>query len=74
MIGLFTAMEVDDAMYFVTVEAIVRFNDEDYAKIRWLDDGAVTFEPAIKLVEGNMFFDNIDACRAFYKPKETTND
>lgn len=74
MIGLYTCFDHDDGTYVVQVEAIVKFNNEDYARLRWPDDGAITFEPIHKLVESGTFFDDAEKCHAFYKPKETTND
>ena len=75
MIGLYTCFDVhDDGTYVVQVEAIVKFNNEDYATLRWFDDSAITFEPIYKLVESCTFFDDAEKCLAYYKPKETTND
>jgi len=74
MIGLYTCFDDGDGTYVVQVEALARFNDEEHAKLRWLDDSAITFEPIHKLVESCTFFDDPEKCLAYYKPKETTND
>ena len=72
--GLYTCFDPDGGSNVVFIEVVGKIDDLDYAKIRWLYDNAVTFEPLSTLVENYTFFDDPEKCLAFYQPKEPAHE